>query len=69
MKKILAEVKKLAPRDAKLLKHDDSLRIIWQELQPLLHPPPAPPRKEIGFHVREDASTYRTKPKKRTATR
>ena len=46
-------LKKLAQIDATLLKHDEALRIIWQELQPLLAPPPQPPKPEIGFHVRE----------------
>jgi len=52
-------LKKLAQMDAKLLKHDDALRIIWHELQPLLAPPPVPQKEEIGFHVREDAPKYR----------
>ncbi len=56
-------LKKLAQMDAKLLKHDDALRVIWRELQPLLAPPPALPKKEIGFHVREDTPKYRTKAK------
>lgn len=43
-------LKKLALMDAKLLKHDDALRVIWRELQPLLSPPPAPPKRQIGFH-------------------
>jgi hypothetical protein len=32
----------------------------------LLEPPPAPPKPEIGFHVKEDAIPYRIK---RTAAR
>ena len=45
-----AEVlKRLAEIDKTLLKHDKSLQIIWAQLQPLLHPPPEPPRKRIGF--------------------
>ena len=43
-------LKRLAQMDAKLLKHDDALRVIWHELQPLLSPPPAPPKRQIGFH-------------------
>ena len=45
-------LKKLAQMDAKLLKHDDALRVIWRELQPLLAPPrrPAP----AGAHVRPE---------------
>lgn len=42
-------LKKLAQMDAKLLQHDDALRVIWRELQPLLNPPPAPPKRQIGF--------------------
>ncbi len=45
-------LKKLAQMDAKLLKHDDALRVIWRELQPLLNPSPDPDRREIGFHVK-----------------
>lgn len=56
-------LKKLAQMDAKLLQHDDALRVIWQELQPLLSPPPEPPKPEIGFHVKEDAPRYRAKPR------
>jgi hypothetical protein len=43
-------LKKLAQMDAKLLQHDDALRVIWRELQPLLSPPPATPKRRIGFH-------------------
>ena len=57
-------LKKLAQMDAKLLQHDDALRVIWQELQPLLSPPPEPPKPEIGFHVKEDAPRYRAKMRK-----
>jgi len=56
-------LKKLARMDAKLLKHDDALRLIWRELQPLLAPPPEPPKKQIGFHVKEKPASYRTKAK------
>lgn len=46
-----AEVlKRLAEIDQTLLEHDKSLQIIWRELQPLLSPPPAPPKPQIGFH-------------------
>jgi len=43
-------LKRLAQMDAKLLEHDDALRSIWRELQPLLSPPPTPPKRQIGFH-------------------
>jgi hypothetical protein len=56
-------LKHLAQIDKTLLQHDDALRVIWQELQPLLSPPPEPPKPEIGFHVKEDAPRYRAKPR------
>ena len=43
-------LKKLTQMDAKLLKQDDALRLIWRELQPLLSPPLSPPKRQIGFH-------------------
>ncbi len=42
-------LKRLADIDKTLLKHDRSLQLIWQEIQPLLSPPPAPPKRRIGF--------------------
>ena len=43
-------MKRLAQIDATLLRHDRSLEIIWKEIQPLLNPPPEPPKRRIGFH-------------------
>ena len=60
-------LKKLARMDAKLLKHDDALRVIWRELQPLIEPPsppPEPPRRKLGFHVREKTANSRAKTKR-----
>ena len=54
-------LKALAQMDAKLLKHDDTLRIIWRELQPLLKPPPDPPKPQIGFGVYEESTRDRTR--------
>jgi len=45
-------LKRLAEIDKTLLQHDSTLRALWQKLQPLLQPPPEPPRKEMGFHTR-----------------
>lgn len=42
-------LKRLAEIDKTLLKHDKSLQIIWTQLQPLLQPPPDPPKRKIGF--------------------
>ena len=43
-------MKRLAEMDHKLIKHDQALSVIWQQLQPLLVPPPATPKRRIGFH-------------------
>ena len=58
-----AILKRLAEIDKTLLLHDSGLRDIYQKLRPLLEPPPAPPKPEIGFHVKEDDVPYRTKRK------
>jgi len=44
-------LKRLAEIDRTLLEHDSALRTLWQRLQPLLAPPPEPPRRRMGFHV------------------
>ena len=62
-------LKKLAQMDDKLMKHDEALRAIWQELQPLLTPAPPPPKKEIGFHVRNDSSISGARPKSTKASK
>ncbi len=54
-------LKKLAQMDARRLQHDDALRVIWRELQPLINPPPDPPKPQIGFGVREEPPRYRTR--------
>ena len=55
-----ASLNRLAEIDKTLLIHDVALREIFEKLRPLLAPPPAPPKPEIGFHVKEDAVPYRT---------
>jgi len=60
-----AILKRLAEIDKSLLLHDGALREILQKLRPLLEPPPAPPKPEIGFHIKEDSVPYRVK--RRTA--
>jgi hypothetical protein len=55
-------LKRLADIDEALLKHDHSLQILWQEIQPLLSPPPPQPAKpRIGFHG--DSALPSPKPK------
>src|SRR5258708_11240563 len=56
-----AILKRLAEIDKTLLLHDAALREIYQKLRPLLEPPPAAPKPEIGFHIKEDEVLYRVK--------
>jgi len=44
-----AILRRLAELDQTLPEHDQALKAIWTELQPLLAPPPEPPRRRIGF--------------------
>jgi hypothetical protein len=55
-----AILRRLAEIDKTLLVHDVTLREVLQKLRPLLEPPSQPPRPEIGFHVKEDPTPYRT---------
>jgi hypothetical protein len=50
-----AILKRLAEIDKTLLQHDSALRTIWTQLQPLLAPPPEPPRRRIGFDPQNKA--------------
>jgi hypothetical protein len=45
-------LKRLAEIDKTLIEHDSALLALWKRLQPLLAPPPEPPRRRIGFHAR-----------------
>jgi phage regulator Rha-like protein len=47
-------LKRLAEIDKTLLEHNDALGIIWKQLQPLLEPPPDPPKRKIGFDYKGD---------------
>ena len=46
-------LRRLAEIDATLLSHDGALRKLWTALRPLLTPPSEPPRRRIGFDVRD----------------
>ena len=45
---------RLAEIDKTLLEHNGALSVIWEQLQPLLTPPPEPPRKKIGFNFYQE---------------
>ena len=49
-----AILRRLAEIDKTLLQHDASLRDIYRKLLPLLQPPPAPPKRRIGFITGEE---------------
>ena len=49
-----AILKRLAEIDKTLLEHDQVLGAIWEQLQPLLAPPPEPPKRRIGFNQDPD---------------
>jgi hypothetical protein len=48
-----AILKRLAEIDKTLLRHDATLRDVYQKLLPLLQPAPVPPKRRIGFHADE----------------
>jgi hypothetical protein len=45
--------KRLTSIEKTLIGHDVALRDVIKKMRPLLLPPPEPPRKGIGFHVRD----------------
>ncbi len=57
-------LKRLAEIDKNLLSHDSALRDLYQKIIPLLAPPPDPPKREIGFTVKEKTGKYSGKKRK-----
>jgi hypothetical protein len=51
---------KLAELERKTVSHDGQIQKIFEAIRQLMTPP-EPQRKEIGFHVKEDAVPYRVK--------
>jgi hypothetical protein len=58
-----ALARKLAELEHRLEGHDASIRSLFEAIRQLMAPPPAPPKPEIGFHVKEDSVRYRVKRK------
>jgi hypothetical protein len=56
--------KRLADIEKALLSHDTALRDLYQKIRPLLLPSPEPPRKKIGFGMREKQAKYKAKRKR-----
>jgi hypothetical protein len=58
--------RRLAEIEKQLLVHDTALIDLYEQIRPLLLPPPDPPPKKIGFGVRERRGQYSVK-KRRVA--
>ncbi|MDQ6630756.1 MAG: ORF6N domain-containing protein [Verrucomicrobiota bacterium] len=53
---------KLAELERKIENHDGSISTLFEAMRQLMMPPEKP-EKEIGFHIKEEATPYRTKKK------
>jgi ORF6N domain len=51
---------KLADLEQRIENHDENIRSLFEAIRQLMTPPEAP-RREIGFHVKEDSMPYRFK--------
>jgi len=47
------------------LKYDSQFKAVFDAIRQLMAPPPAPPKPEIGFHVKEDAVPYRIRKRRK----
>ena len=57
--------RRLAEVEKQLLVHDTALIDLYEQIRPLLLPPSDPPKKQIGFHLREQPARYRTERKRK----
>jgi ORF6N domain len=55
---------KLSELERKIENHDENIRTLFEAIHQLMTPPELP-RKEIGFHVKEDSPPYRVKVKRK----
>ena len=66
LRHVLAVNAELARRldeiERRLGEHDDQFVEVIRAIRRLMEPPPAPPRRRIGFHAREDTTTHTTRP-------
>lgn len=58
--------RKLAELERKIEGHDAAIRSILEAIRQLMAPPPAPPKPEIGFHVKENTIPYRVARRRKT---
>ena len=61
---------RLAELERKFGAHDEQIQSIFEAIRQLMAAPeaPEPPRKEIGFHIKEDGVPYRIKRMSRKAS-
>ena len=52
---------KLKELERRFDSHDDAIANLFATLKQLLEPPEAPKRREIGFHVQEEAGRFRVR--------
>ncbi len=57
----VSNAKRLAEIEKTLLTHDAALVDLYEQIHPLLLPPPAPAPKRIGFGVKEKRASYRAR--------
>jgi hypothetical protein len=60
---------KLAELERRLDSHDEAIVDLFATLKRLLEPPEPPKKREIGFHVRENAARYRVQRRSRIKDR
>ena len=60
---------KLKELERRLDSHDEAIANLFAALKQLLEPSGPPKRREIGFHVRENAARYRVRQKSRIKNR
>ena len=60
---------KLEELERRFDSHDDAIANLFATLKQLLEPPEAPKRREIGFHVQEEAGRFRVRKAPRTKNR
>ena len=53
---------KLADLERKIVNHDESIHTLFEAIRQLMAPPDVP-KKEMGFHMKEDSVSYRIKRK------
>jgi hypothetical protein len=77
LREVLATNRELSQRLAELERkfgtHDEQIQAVFEAIRQLMSPPPSeplePPRKQMGFHIKEDRVPYRIRRWSRKAAR